>query len=78
LEDISGVVESPLFFGVDALEVVGVDVVPELAQEGVVGVVVSVGLGVGDLEIGAELGGEGRKEVADGEHEVELTRASRP
>ncbi len=51
--------------------------VPELAQEGVVGVVVSVGLGVGDLEIGAELGGEGRKEVADGEPEVELTRASR-
>jgi len=35
---------------------VGVDVVPELSQQHVVGVVVGVGLLVGDLEVEAELG----------------------
>lgn len=42
-------------------EVVGVDVVPELAEESVVGVVVEVGLGVGHLEVGAGLAKRGRR-----------------
>jgi hypothetical protein len=45
-------------------KVVGPNVVPELAEESLVGVVVSACLGIGDLKIGAELRRDAEKEIA--------------
>ena len=57
------VVHAVHFLDFDAFKVVGVDVVPELAEEGVVGVVLDVGLLVGDLEVEAALGEDGGEEI---------------
>ena len=52
VEECLAVLEAPGFFGLNLFEVVGVDVVPELALKGLVGVVLDVGLLVRNLEIG--------------------------
>jgi hypothetical protein len=44
-------------------EVVRPDMMPELPEQALVGVVVGVGEGVGDLEADAELMGERKKEI---------------
>ncbi len=54
--------ESAHFFLLESFEVVRPDVVPELSEESLVGVVVRVGLRVGDLEVDAGLGEEGRRD----------------
>ena len=48
------VVNTSHFFIINLFKVMGIDVVPELAEKGVIGVIVYVGLLVGNLEVGAE------------------------
>lgn len=43
------------------LEVVRPDVMPELAKQSFIGLVVGVGLGIGNLKVGAELMESGRE-----------------
>lgn len=64
VEDRLKVLESSHFLGLYLFEVVSIDVVPELPEEGLVGMVVNVGLRVGDLEIGASLIKIGKEEIA--------------
>lgn len=64
VEDRLEVLESPHFLGLYLFEVVRVDMVPELPEEGLVGMVVNVSLRVGDLEIGASLIKIGKEQIA--------------
>jgi hypothetical protein len=43
----------------------GPDVVPELSEQAFVGVVVGVGLGIGNLKIRSELMGDGERRIAE-------------
>ena len=58
------VVNAPNFFQLYLFKVVGVDVVPKLSEEDIVGVVVGVGLLVGHLEVETELGPKGKEGIA--------------
>ena len=58
------VVNAPNFIQLNLFKVVGVDVMPKLAEEDVVGVIVGVGLLVGNLEVETELGQKGKEGIA--------------
>lgn len=75
-EEGADVEEATHLFLFEPFEVVSPDVVPELAKKTLVGVVVSVGLRVGDLEVCAEL--EGEEEEIGGRSKGKLTLRSRP
>jgi hypothetical protein len=62
----------------DSLEVMGVDVMPELPQQDFVGVVLNVGLRVGDLEIGAELVRKGKMRIVEDDRRLKITCECRP
>jgi hypothetical protein len=49
------------------------DVMPKLSKEHFVGVVLNVGLGVGDFEIGAELGRKGKIKIVENDHRLKIT-----
>ena len=69
MEDRLQVLEAPHFLRLYLFEVVCVDVVPELSEQGLVGMVVDVGLRVRHLEIGAALVKMGKEEIADCDHQ---------
>ena len=69
MEDRLQVLEAPHFLRLYLFEVVCVDVVPELSEQGLIGMVVDVGLRVRHLEIGAALVKMGKEEIADCDHQ---------
>ena len=54
MQEGTDVVNAPHFIILYLFKVMGVDVVPELPEKGVAGVVVDVGLLIGHFEVGAE------------------------
>jgi len=55
-----------------------VDVMPELAKEDLIGVVLNIGLGVGNLKIGAELERKEKIKIAENDHRLKFTHECRP
>jgi len=51
---------------------------PELAKEDLIGVVLNIGLGVGNLKIGAELERKEKIKIAENDHRLKFTHECRP
>lgn len=73
VEDRLKILESPDFFRLYLFEVVCVYVMPELPEEGLIGMVVDVGLRVRDLEIGTWLIKISKEEIADSDRKKKGT-----